>query len=67
LSCQASWELTDVPCFEFVWGALPGLRSASAVDEIWRGDFDISQVDSAIQHSGLTVTIYSPHWNYSKI
>jgi hypothetical protein len=20
----ASWVLTDVPCFEFVWGSLPG-------------------------------------------
>jgi peptidoglycan/xylan/chitin deacetylase (PgdA/CDA1 family) len=38
----ASWGLTDVPCFEFVWGALPGLRSPSAVDEIWRGDFDFA-------------------------
>jgi peptidoglycan/xylan/chitin deacetylase (PgdA/CDA1 family) len=38
----ASWALTDVPCFEFVWGALPGLRSPSAVDEIWRGDFDFA-------------------------
>lgn len=38
----ASWGLTDVPCFEFVWGALPGLRSPSAVDELWRGDFDFA-------------------------
>ncbi|MGD9530954.1 MAG: hypothetical protein AB7V44_29770, partial [Pseudonocardia sp.] len=33
---------TDVPCFEFVWGALPGLRPPSAVEEIWRGDFDFA-------------------------
>lgn len=38
----ASWALTDVPCFEFVWGALPGLRSPSAVEEMWRGDFDFA-------------------------
>ncbi|MGE0296428.1 polysaccharide deacetylase family protein [Pseudonocardia sp.] len=38
----ASWALTDVPCFEFVWGALPGLRPPSAVEEIWRGDFDFA-------------------------
>jgi peptidoglycan/xylan/chitin deacetylase (PgdA/CDA1 family) len=38
----ASWVLTDVPCFEFVWGSLPGLRAPSAVEEMWRGDFDFA-------------------------
>jgi len=38
----ASWALTDVPCFEFVWGQLPGLRAPSAVEEIWAADFDFA-------------------------
>lgn len=34
-----TWGLDDFPVFEFVPGG-PGLSSPSAVEEIWRGDFD---------------------------
>jgi len=36
----ASWTIMDIPCFEFMWGVLPGLRAPSTVEEIWREDFD---------------------------
>lgn len=35
-----AWPLDDVPLFEFVWGEIGGLASPSAVEEIWRGDFE---------------------------
>jgi peptidoglycan/xylan/chitin deacetylase (PgdA/CDA1 family) len=35
-----TWGLDDFPPFEFVWGMNPGLSAPSAVEEIWRGDFD---------------------------
>ena len=38
-----AWPLDDVPLFEFVWGQISGLASPSAVEEIWRGDFDYAR------------------------
>jgi peptidoglycan/xylan/chitin deacetylase (PgdA/CDA1 family) len=35
-----AWPLDDVPLYEFVWGELSGFATPSAVQEIWRGDFD---------------------------
>jgi peptidoglycan/xylan/chitin deacetylase (PgdA/CDA1 family) len=34
------WGLDDFPLFEFVLGVVQGLAAPSAVEEIWRGDFD---------------------------
>lgn len=35
-----SWALDDFPVSEYVPGQLEGLRAPSAVEEMWRGDFD---------------------------
>ena len=35
-----SWGLDDFPPFEFVLGVNTGLSAPSAVEEIWKGDFD---------------------------
>lgn len=35
-----AWPMDDVPIFEFVWGQLPGLRTASVAEEMWTGEFD---------------------------
>ncbi|MEA2627007.1 MAG: peptidoglycan-N-acetylglucosamine deacetylase [Candidatus Binatota bacterium] len=35
-----TWGLDDFPPFEFVLGSNTGLSAPSAVEEIWRGDFD---------------------------
>jgi len=40
-----TWGLDDFPPFEFVWGQNPGLSAPSAVEEIWRGDFDYALRD----------------------
>jgi peptidoglycan/xylan/chitin deacetylase (PgdA/CDA1 family) len=34
------WHLDDFPPFEYVWAGNTGLMPASAVREIWQGDFD---------------------------
>jgi peptidoglycan/xylan/chitin deacetylase (PgdA/CDA1 family) len=34
------WGLDDYPLFEFMPGAVQGLAVPSAVEEIWKGDFD---------------------------
>lgn len=40
-----SWSLSDFSRFEFVWGQNPGFSAPSAVDEIWRGEFDYAYRD----------------------
>jgi peptidoglycan/xylan/chitin deacetylase (PgdA/CDA1 family) len=35
-----TWGLDDFPPFEFVWGQNTGLSAPSAMEEIWKGDFD---------------------------
>ena len=35
-----TWGLDDFPAFEYVSGRNTGLKAPSAVEEIWRGDFD---------------------------
>jgi hypothetical protein len=37
-----TWELDDFPAFEFGPRFSGGLSPASAVEEIWRGDFDFA-------------------------
>lgn len=37
---SVTWGLDDFPPFEFVWAQNTGLMAPSAVEEIWRGDFD---------------------------
>lgn len=41
----ATWGLDDFPPFEFVMGALQGLSAPSAVEEIWRGDFEYAHTN----------------------
>jgi len=36
----ATWGLDDFPPFEFILGGNTGLSAPSAVEEVWRGDFD---------------------------
>ena len=38
-----TWGLDDFPYFEFVDGDSAGLSAPSAVEEIWRGDFDFAR------------------------
>jgi peptidoglycan/xylan/chitin deacetylase (PgdA/CDA1 family) len=40
-----SWSLSDFSRFEFVWARNPGFSSPSAVEEIWRGEFDYAYRD----------------------
>ena len=35
-----AWSLDDFPLSEFVLGTNEGLRAPSAIEEMWRGDFD---------------------------
>ena len=35
-----SWGLDDFPPLEYVWGANTGLNTPSAVEELWRTEFD---------------------------
>jgi peptidoglycan-N-acetylglucosamine deacetylase len=35
-----SWGLDDFPPLEYVWGANPGLSTPTAVEELWRAEFD---------------------------
>jgi peptidoglycan/xylan/chitin deacetylase (PgdA/CDA1 family) len=39
------WGLDDAVIFEFVMGQLQGLAAPSAVEEIWRGDFDYAHAN----------------------
>ncbi len=41
-----SWGLDDFPVSEFVLGFNEGLKAPSAVEEIWRGDFDYARANS---------------------
>ncbi len=40
VEAPVTWGLDDFPAFEFVSGRGRGLSAPSAVEEIWRGDFD---------------------------
>jgi peptidoglycan/xylan/chitin deacetylase (PgdA/CDA1 family) len=40
-----SWSLSDFSRFEFVWGRNPGFSAPSAVEEIWRGEFEYAYRD----------------------
>ncbi len=40
-----SWGLDDFPPFEFVLGVNAGLSAPSAVEEIWKGDFDYAHAN----------------------
>ena len=42
-----SWGLDDFPPFEFILGGNTGLSAPSAVEEIWRGDFDYAYAHCA--------------------
>jgi peptidoglycan-N-acetylglucosamine deacetylase len=37
-----TWGLDDFPPFEFILGSNTGLSAPSAVEEIWKGDFDFA-------------------------
>ena len=41
-----TWGLDDFPPFEYIWGSNTGLSSPSAMEEIWRGDFDYAYANS---------------------
>lgn len=41
-----TWGLDDFPVSEFVLGFNEGLKAPSAVEEIWRGDFDYAHTNS---------------------
>ncbi len=41
-----TWGLDDFVVSEFVLGFLEGLKAPSAVEEIWRGDFDYARTNS---------------------
>ncbi|HIF08811.1 MAG TPA: polysaccharide deacetylase [Sneathiellales bacterium] len=41
----ATWGLDDFPPFEFILGGNTGLSAPSAVEEIWRGDFDYAHAN----------------------
>lgn len=51
-----TWGLDDFPVSEFVLGFNEGLKAPSAVEEIWRGDFDY-----ALAHSRGGVFILTLH------
>jgi peptidoglycan-N-acetylglucosamine deacetylase len=40
-----SWSLSDFSRFEFVWATNPGFSSPSAVEEIWKGEFEYAYRD----------------------
>lgn len=40
IEIPVTWGLDDFPPFEYVWGKNVGLSAPSAIEEIWRGDFD---------------------------
>lgn len=40
-----TWGLDDFPPFEFILGGNTGLSAPSAVEEIWRGDFDYAHAN----------------------
>jgi peptidoglycan/xylan/chitin deacetylase (PgdA/CDA1 family) len=42
-----TWGLDDFPQFEFIMGTISGLSAPSAVEEIWRGDFDYAYENCA--------------------
>ena len=42
IELPVTWGLDDFPPFEFILGSNTGLSAPSAVEEIWRGDFDFA-------------------------
>jgi peptidoglycan/xylan/chitin deacetylase (PgdA/CDA1 family) len=42
-----TWGLDDFPPFEFILGSNAGLSAPSAMEEIWRGDFDYAYANCA--------------------
>jgi peptidoglycan/xylan/chitin deacetylase (PgdA/CDA1 family) len=50
-----SWSLDDFPVSEYVPGQLEGLRAPSAIEEMWRGDFDYAAANSANGIFNLTL------------
>lgn len=50
-----AWAMDDVPIFEFVWGEIPGLAPASAVEETWMDEFDYAYENSPGGVFNLTV------------
>jgi peptidoglycan/xylan/chitin deacetylase (PgdA/CDA1 family) len=40
-----TWSLDDFPVSEFVLGLNEGLRAPSAIEEMWRGDFDFAMAN----------------------
>lgn len=42
-----TWGLDDFPPFEFILGSNTGLSAPSAVEEIWKGDFDYAYANCA--------------------
>jgi peptidoglycan/xylan/chitin deacetylase (PgdA/CDA1 family) len=41
-----AWSLTDFAPFELVPGVLPGFTAPSAIEEMWRGEFDYAHATS---------------------
>lgn len=59
IEVPVGWHLDDFPLFEHVWtkrGILPGNAPPSAVEEIWRGEFDY--LYDHIGRGLLTVTMH---------
>ena len=46
IELPVSWGLDDFPVSEYVPGQLEGLRAPSAIEEMWRGDFDYAMAHS---------------------
>jgi peptidoglycan-N-acetylglucosamine deacetylase len=54
-----SWSLDDYPAFEVVPGRNAGYSAPSAVEEIWRGDFDWAYgYDALAPHAFLVYTMH---------
>jgi peptidoglycan/xylan/chitin deacetylase (PgdA/CDA1 family) len=56
LELPVTWSLDDFPVSEFVLGLNEGLKAPSAIEEMWRGDFDY-----ALQHCAGGVFILTLH------
>ena len=46
IELPVAWGLDDFPVSEYVPGQLEGLRAPSAIEEMWRGDFDYALAHS---------------------
>jgi peptidoglycan/xylan/chitin deacetylase (PgdA/CDA1 family) len=58
VEAPVTWGLDDSVLFEFVPGQLQGLAAPSAVEEIWRGDFDYGVTHAP---EGVLVLTLHPH------